>query len=174
MKRKIIIKIILIVVLCYVIISFNYYIYMFIQSEAKLVSNSADFEEKEVFDFSKDYVETFFSYLQTGNYDSAFEMLHDNCKKDLFNSDIERFRDLIKSKYFNEELRNKDFEIKESSKGNVNNEKIFHAYYEVSIICNNQNLKNSSEFYKDKTILADVVKVNGNLKLVINLDQFKI
>lgn len=174
MERKIIIKIILIVLLIFIIVSFDYYIYMFIRNEANLISNSAEFVEKEAFDFSKDYVESFFNYLQSGNYENAFEMLHDNCKKELFNSDIEIFKGIIKSKYFNEELKNKDFEIKDSSKGNVNNEKIFHAYYEISIVCNNSSLKDSSQFYKDKVILADVVKINGRLKLVLNLDQFKI
>lgn len=171
MDKKIIFKIIFVVLLFVIIVSFDYYIYMFIKSGSNSLPHSVDYVEKNIFDVSKDYVNSFFYFLENGNYEEAYNMLHQNSKMDLFDSNLNKFIARINSKYFSEEFKYKTFAINNSSKENINEGTIFHAYYEVKVNCSSESLKNTSDFYKDRNILVDVVKSNGEFKIVLNFEE---
>ena len=127
--------------------------------------------KKDIYSISKEYVETFFNLLKEENYSQAFELLHDSSKEKLFDSNIEKFENKIKSAYFNKELGSKEYVINNGNRKNINKENIFHAYYEVNVNCSNATLKDTSYFYKDKTILVDVVKNNGDFKIVLSFSK---
>lgn len=171
---KIIIKIIVIFLLIAVIIAFNYFIYMFVKEKTVTLPNSINYSKKELFDISKDYVESFCNYLKAGKYENAYEMLHERSQIDLFSAQVAQFTDLMKTKYFNGEQKYKTFEIRESSKDNISEKNLFHAYYDIKILCSNEVVKDTSLYYKDRIIYADVVKVEEGLKIVLSLEEDKI
>lgn len=168
MKNKIIFKIIFVILLFIGIVSFNYYIYMFIKSQSNTIPHSVEYTEQNILDISKNYVESFFSSLKEGKYEQAFKLLHESSKEKLFDSNLEKFENKMKEKYFNEEVGQKTYVISGSGNQNINKDNIFHAYYKVDVTSSNSALKNTSDFYKDKTIFVDVVKNNGEFKIVLN------
>ena len=171
MNKKIIVKIIFIIILFLLVVLFDYYIYMFIKEDSKNLPNSVEYVEKDIYTISKEYVETFFNLLNEENYNQAFELLHESTKEKLFDSNIEKFENKIKAEFFNKELGSKEYAIKDGNVKNVNEKNIFHAYYEVNVNCSNETLKDTSYFYKDRTIFVDVVKNNGDFKIVLNFSK---
>ena len=101
-------------------------------------------------------------------------MLHERSQIDLFSAQVAQFTDLMKTKYFNGEQKYKTFEIRESSKDNISEKNLFHAYYDIKILCSNEIVKDTSLYYKDRIIYADVVKVEEGLKIVLSLEEDKI
>lgn len=173
MDKKIIIKIALMVILLIAIANIDYCIYMFVDNDDKYLPNSVDYVKSDMFKFAKNYTDTFFTNLENGLYDKAYEMLHTNCKSDLFDLRLDRFTKTMQEKYFSSEKKKKYYTIENIEKENINTSDSFHAYYTVNVLSESKSLETTDSYYRPRAINIDVMKVDGTFKINMTFEEEK-
>ena len=84
-------------------------------------------------EMTKNTVKKFFLELKNENYDVAFNMLDDNCKKETFNNQKNDFIEKITEKYIDEDKAKKNVEIINLDEKNKSNEFMCSFSLEVPI-----------------------------------------